>query len=100
MWCIERLFKVGSGLIKYPFGEYARRLTAVVSSRPFVFRKGPITISVRFIMNQAQVFPVPSVSLIEGRPATTSLDIAEHFDKRHDDVIKSIRNLSSNPDIA
>ncbi len=48
----------------------------------------------RFSMTQAQVLSVPSVSLIEGRPATTSLDIAEHFDKRHDDVIKSIRNLS------
>lgn len=47
-------------------------------------------------MTQAQILSVPSVSLIEGRPATTSLDIAEHFDKRHDDVIKSIRNLSSN----
>ena len=45
-------------------------------------------------MTQAQVLSVPSVSLIEGRPATTSLDIAEHFVKRHDDVIKSIRNLS------
>ena len=47
-------------------------------------------------MNQAQTFPVPSVSLIQNRPATTSIDIAEHFGKRHDDVVKSIRNLSSN----
>lgn len=30
-------------------------------------------------MTQAQVLSVPSVSLIEGRPATTSLDIAEHY---------------------
>lgn len=47
-------------------------------------------------MNQAQAFPVPSVSLIQNRPAATSIDIAEHFGKRHDDVVKSIRNLSSN----
>ena len=38
MWCIKRPFKVGSGLIKYPQGEYARRLTAVVSSWPFLSR--------------------------------------------------------------
>ncbi len=40
--------------------------------------------------------PIPAVSLIEGRPATTSLAIAEHFGKRHDDVVKSIRNLCAN----
>ena len=51
-------------------------------------------------MSQAQILPVehfsPSVSLVEGRPATTSLAIAECFGKRHDDVIKSIRNLHNN----
>ncbi|MGE9986001.1 Rha family transcriptional regulator [Desulfovibrio sp. SGI.169] len=51
-------------------------------------------------MSQAQVLPTehfsPSVSLIEGRPATTSLAIAECFGKRHDDVTKSIRNLHAN----
>lgn len=48
-------------------------------------------------MSQAQILPTdhfsPSISLIEGRPATTSLAIAEHFGKRHKDVLKSIRNL-------
>lgn len=39
---------------------------------------------------------VPSVSLHNGRPATTSREIASYFGKRHDDVIKSIRNLQSN----
>lgn len=38
----------------------------------------------------------PSVSLHDGRPATTSLEIAKFFDKRHDDVLKSIRNLRPN----
>ena len=40
--------------------------------------------------------PVPSVSLIDGRPATTSLAIAEHFGKRHDHVIRSIKDLIAN----
>lgn len=37
--------------------------------------------------------PSPSVSLIEGRPATTSVAIAEHFGKPHDKVLRDIRNL-------
>lgn len=48
-------------------------------------------------MSQAQLLPTehfsPSVSLHNGRPATTSLSIAEHFGKQHKDVLKSIRNL-------
>lgn len=48
-------------------------------------------------MSQAQILPTehfsPSVSLIEGRPATTSLAIAEHFGKRHAHVMRDIRNL-------
>lgn len=38
----------------------------------------------------------PSVSLHDGRPATTSLEIAKFFDRRHDDVVKGIRNLLAN----
>ena len=56
MWYIKRLSKVGSGLIKYPSGEYARRLSAVFSSRPFVFCKGPMKNSERFIMETALTF--------------------------------------------
>lgn len=48
-------------------------------------------------MSQAQLLPTehfsPSVSSHNGRPATTSLSIAEHFGKQHKDVLKSIRNL-------
>lgn len=40
--------------------------------------------------------PVPTVSLHDGRPATTSLGVAKFFGKRHDDVLKSIRNLLPN----
>ncbi len=51
-------------------------------------------------MSQAQVLPAdhfsPSVSLIEGRPATTSLAIANHFGKRHDHVMRSIKELMDN----
>ena len=44
-------------------------------------------------MTAAEMLTVPTVSLVDNRPATTSLDIAEHFDKRHTDVMRSIRNL-------
>ena len=44
-------------------------------------------------MTMAQILPIPTVTLVEDRPATTSLAIAEHFGKRHDDVLKSIRRL-------
>ena len=35
----------------------------------------------------------PSVSLVNGRPAVTSFDIAEHFSKRHCDVLRDIRKI-------
>lgn len=38
----------------------------------------------------------PAVTLYDGRPATTSLAIAEHFDKPHDRVLKDIRTLCAN----
>lgn len=48
-------------------------------------------------MSQAQLLPAehfsPSVFLSNSRPATTSIDIADHFGKQHKDVLKSIRNL-------
>ena len=51
-------------------------------------------------MSQVNLFPSehisPSVSLCSGRPATTSLEVAKFFGKRHDDIIRSIRNLRSN----
>ena len=38
-------------------------------------------------------FPIPTISLIDNRPATTSLAIAEHFCKRHDHVLRDIEKL-------
>ena len=34
---------------------------------------------------------VPKVTIIDGVPMTTSLDIAEYFDKKHKNVLKAIR---------
>ena len=39
------------------------------------------------------LLPNPNVFLVNDKPATTSLDIAEHFDKDHGKVIRDIRNL-------
>ena len=33
------------------------------------------------------------LAVVDGKPTTTSLDIARHFGKRHDDVLRLIRNL-------
>ena len=40
-----------------------------------------------------QLQSLQTVEIINGIPKTTSLKVAEIFDKRHDDVLKSIRNL-------
>ena len=37
--------------------------------------------------------PVPSVFVHNGRPSTTSRTVAQYFNKRHDDVLRSIRTL-------
>lgn len=39
------------------------------------------------------LIPTPQVSLVNGRPAVTSLDVAAHFGKPHADVLKSIRKV-------
>ena len=49
-------------------------------------------------MSQAQLIPEvfsPSVSLHSGRPATTSLEVAQFFGKRHDNVLRDIAALLS-----
>lgn len=35
------------------------------------------------------------LSVIDGTPTTTSSDVARHFGKRHDDVLKAVRNLTA-----
>ena len=51
-------------------------------------------------MSQAQLLPTehfsPSVSPHNGRPATTSLEVSRYFNKRHDHVVRSIRDLLDN----
>lgn len=51
-------------------------------------------------MSQAQILPAdhfsPSVSIHNGRPATTSLEVAKFFGKRHDNVMRSINDLRAN----
>ena len=51
-------------------------------------------------MSQAPLLPSehfsPSVSLHSSRPATTSLEVAKFFSKRHDHVVRSIQDLISN----
>ena len=51
-------------------------------------------------MSQAPLLPSehfsPSVSLHSGRPATTSLEVAKFFGKRHTDVLRDVNNFSAN----
>ena len=50
-------------------------------------------------MSQALLIPEafsPSVSLHSGRPATTSLEVAQFFGKRHTDVLRDVNNISCN----
>ena len=49
-------------------------------------------------MSQALLLsdPVPSVSLHDGRPATTSREVAHYFRKRHDNVVRDIRSIMDN----
>lgn len=42
----------------------------------------------------------PRLSVIDGEVTTTSLIIADHFDKLHKDVLKAIRNLECSPEFA
>lgn len=43
--------------------------------------------------NITSLTPAEIISLHQGQPVTTSLKVAELFGKRHDDVLKKIRNL-------
>ena len=35
----------------------------------------------------------PAITIVNGEPTTLSTDLARHFGKRHDDVLRTIRNL-------
>lgn len=38
------------------------------------------------------------VELVDGQPTTTSLDVAAHFGKRHDTVLRAVRQLECSPE--
>ncbi|MFI8556376.1 Rha family transcriptional regulator [Pseudomonas putida] len=49
-------------------------------------------------MNPNQPSTEVSVEIIDGKPTTTSLDVATHFRKHHKDVLRSIANLDCSPE--
>ncbi|HBO3014704.1 Rha family transcriptional regulator [Pseudomonas aeruginosa] len=50
--------------------------------------------------SKAQPSTEVSVEIIGGKPTTTSLDVAKHFRKRHDNVLRDIKNLECPEDFA
>lgn len=44
-------------------------------------------------MSQPTLAISPAITIVDGKPTTLSTDLARHFGKRHDDVLRSIRNL-------
>jgi Rha family phage regulatory protein len=52
-----------------------------------------------FAMTSTAITPsAVSIHIIDGQPVTTSLDIARHFGKRHDTVLRAIKNLDCSPE--
>ena len=46
-------------------------------------------------MSQAQLLPTATVSIVNGSPRVSSLKVAEHFGKRHCDVLRVIQRIMS-----
>lgn len=44
-------------------------------------------------MSQSTLALAPTIAVVDGKPTTLSTDVARHFGKRHDDVLRAIRNL-------
>lgn len=44
-------------------------------------------------MTQSTLALAPTIAVVDGKPTTLSTDVARHFGKRHDDVLRAIRNL-------
>ena len=61
--------------------------------RVVALRKGFLSLSKERSMSQSALAFVPTLTVIDGTPTTTSVDIAKHFGKRHVHVIESIRDL-------
>lgn len=49
-------------------------------------------------LNTTQSSTEVSVEIIDGKPTTTSIDVAAHFGKRHDAVLRAIRELECSPE--
>ncbi|HAS6162369.1 Rha family transcriptional regulator [Vibrio vulnificus] len=50
-------------------------------------------------MIQQSTPTVPELEVVNGEPMTTSLKVAQYFGKRHDNVIRAIRNLDYDDDL-
>ena len=44
-------------------------------------------------MSQPALAISPAITIVDGVPTTLSTDLASHFGKRHDDILRAIRNL-------
>lgn len=44
-------------------------------------------------MSQSALVISPAITIVDGKPTTLSTDLASHFGKRHDDVLRAIDNL-------
>ena len=44
-------------------------------------------------MSQAQLLPTATVAIVNGSPCVSSVDVASHFGKPHDKVLRSIREI-------
>lgn len=46
-------------------------------------------------MSQSVRAIAPAIAIVDGAPTTTSLQVAQHFGKQHEDVLKRIRVLTA-----
>lgn len=49
-------------------------------------------------MSQPALAISPAITIVDGKPTTLSTDLARHFGKRHDDVLRAIDNLRAQLD--
>ena len=49
-------------------------------------------------MSQPALAISPAITIVEGKPTTLSTDVARHFGKRHDNVVRDIENLRAQLD--
>ena len=47
-----------------------------------------------------QTVTTPTLLMTDGQPMATSLQVAEHFGKRHNDVLRAVRNLGCSEDFS